>query len=89
MISTQKEIERALEVLQLPSMVTRQNIKDQYHFLAKKYHPDMGGSTEKMEALSHAYRLLIQYIDNFRYAFDEDEISKQFPGADYAQRFKP
>ncbi len=89
MFSPKEEIDRALETLQLPKLVTKKNIKDQYHFLAKKNHPDIGGKVEKMEALNYAYKLLIHYVDNFRYAFDEDEISKQFPGVDYAQRFKP
>ena len=89
MISPLEEIERALDTLQLPKLVTKQNIKEQYHFLAKKNHPDLGGSVESMESLNYAYTLLIQYIDDFRYAFDEDEISKQYPGADYVQRFKP
>ena len=57
--------------------------------MAKKNHPDLGGDVEKMEQLNHAYRLLMKYIEEFRYTFDEEEISKQFPGADYAQRFKP
>ena len=89
MILPLEEIERALEVLQLPRLVTKQNVKEQYYFLAKKNHPDLGGSTEQMEALNCAYQLLIQYMDNFRYTFDEEEINKQFPGADYVQRFKP
>jgi len=32
---------------------------------------------------------LMTYIEEFRYSFDEDEVSKQFPGADYVDRFKP
>ena len=52
-------------------------------------YPDLGGDVEKMEQLNHAYRLLMKYIEEFRYTFDEEEISKQFPGADYAHRFKP
>jgi len=80
-ISPKEEIAKALEILQLPTLV--------YHFLAKKNHPDTGGDVEQMEQLNHAYRLLMKYIEEFRYTFDDEEISKQFPGADYAQRFKP
>ena len=83
-----EEIDNALDVLQLPKLISKKDIKDQYHFLAKKNHPDIGGSAERMESLNDAYTLLIKYIDAFRYAFDEDEISKQFPGADYVDRFK-
>ncbi len=88
-ISPIEEIEKALEILSLPKLISRSDIKKQYHFLAKKNHPDLGGNVEKMEQLNQAYRLLMKYIEEFRYTFDEEEISKQFPGADYAQRFKP
>jgi DnaJ-class molecular chaperone len=83
-----EEIENALEELALPNFINRDEIKQQYYFLAKKYHPDVGGSEEKMESLNHAYAILIDYIDNFRYVFDKDEIVKQFSGVDYVQRFK-
>ena len=87
--SPREEIEKALEVLSLPKLISKSDIKKQYHFLAKKNHPDTGGDVEQMEQLNHAYKLLMKYIEEFRYTFDEEEISKQFPGADYAQRFKP
>ena len=82
-------IEEALEVLELPKFITKEDIKNQYRFLAKKYHPDVGGDAVKMEQLNHAYRLLMKYIEDFRYTFDEDEINRQFPGVDHADRFKP
>ena len=88
-INPQEEIAKALDILQLPTLVTKADIKKQYHFLAKKNHPDLGGDEDHMEQLNHAYKLLMKYIEEFRYTFDEEEISKQFPGADHAQRFKP
>jgi len=30
----------------------------------------------------------MKYIEEFRYTFDEEEVSKQFPGADHAQRYR-
>ena len=89
MLSPIKEIEKALEILALPRMISRNDIKKQYYFLAKKNHPDTGGNSDNMEQLNWAYQLLMKYIEEFRYTFDEEEISKQFPGADYVQRFKP
>jgi DnaJ-class molecular chaperone len=83
------EIEKALDILMLPKLINRDEIKRQYHFLAKKNHPDLGGNAKNMEEINHAYRVLMSYIDAFRYSFDEEEISKQFPGADYVNRFKP
>jgi DnaJ-class molecular chaperone len=89
MRSPLEEIEYALEILSLPKLVSREDVKKQYHFLAKKNHPDLGGDPVRMEMINNAYKLLTTYMDEFRYTFDEDEISKQFPGADYVQRFKP
>ena len=48
-----EEIENALEVLRLPKLISRGDIKKQYHFLAKKNHPDSGGDAQKMEQLKH------------------------------------
>ena len=82
-------IEEALEILELPRLVTKEDIRKQYRFLAKKNHPDIGGDSQKMEQLNAAYRLLMKYIEDFRYTFDEDEVNRQFPGVDHAQRFNP
>ncbi|RRS31109.1 MAG: heat-shock protein [Epsilonproteobacteria bacterium (ex Lamellibrachia satsuma)] len=83
-----EEINNALEVLSLPKLITRSDIKKQYRFLAKKNHPDQGGDAVKMEQINRAYKLLMKYIEEFRYTFDEDEVNKQFPGAEHADRFK-
>ena len=89
MHSPHDEIEAALEILGLPTLIQKEDIKKQYYSLAKKYHPDQGGEDTDMEALNYAYTLLMKYIEHFRYSFDQEEMSKQFPGADYANRFKP
>ena len=83
------QIKEALEVLQLPQLVTKKDIQRQYRFLAKKYHPDVGGCADEMERLNAAYKLLMKYIEEFRYTFDEDEVNRQFPGVDHANRFRP
>ena len=84
-----EEIDKALDILGLPKLITKADIKKQYHFFAKKYHPDLGGDVEKMEQINYAYKLLMKYIEEFRYTFDEHEVSKQFPGAKYAEQFRP
>jgi curved DNA-binding protein CbpA len=89
MISPMEEIDNALDILGLPKLISKADIKKQYHFFAKKYHPDLGGDASKMEQINYAYKLLMKYIEEFRYTFDENEVNKQFPGADYAQRFRP
>jgi len=82
------EIEKSLEILGLPKLITKDDIKKRYRYLAKRHHPDRGGSTDKMEEISSAYRLLMHYIDHFRYGFDEAEISRQYPESSHSIRFK-
>jgi DnaJ-class molecular chaperone len=82
-------IAQALEILELPKLITKEDIKKQYHFLAKKHHPDLGGDIERMEKINEAYRTLMKYIEEFRYTFDEEEISKQFPEVDYVKQHRP
>jgi len=89
MFSPTEEVERALDILELPKLITKDDIKKQYHFLAKKNHPDLGGSLERMEQINTAYTFLMKYIEEFRYTFDEEEVAKQYPGAEHAQRFRP
>lgn len=84
-----EEIEEALEVLSLPNFISKEDIKKQYHFLAKKYHPDVGGKEEKMEKINSSYKILIEYIETFRYSFDKEEIKKQSLGVMYDNQFKP
>ena len=89
MIDPIEEISNALEILELPNLITRADLKKQYRFLSKKHHPDQGGDVEKQEQLNRAYTLLTTYIEEFRYTFDEKEVANQFPGADHANRFRP
>lgn len=83
-----EEIKEALEVLELPVLITQEDIKKQYYFLVKKYHPDRGGDEEKIRRINHAYKVLIQYIASFRYTFSDEEIQRQLFGDGYAQQFK-
>jgi len=89
MLNPVDEIKHALEVLELPNLITRADLKKQYRFLSKKYHPDKGGDAKKQEELNYAYTLLTAYIEEFRYTFDDKEIANQFPGASHAAQFKP
>ncbi|MEA1879984.1 MAG: J domain-containing protein [Campylobacterota bacterium] len=84
-----EELEYVLDILGLPKLITKEDVKLQYRFLAKKYHPDVGGSSTQMEQINYAYKAVMHYIDAFRYSFDDEEVQKQFPGVDYVKKFRP
>ena len=83
-----ERIEAALELLDLPRLITRDDIKKRYRQLAREYHPDRSGSEEAMERINAAYRLLMEYIDTFRYRFDAAEIAQHYPEGNHAQKFR-
>ncbi len=82
------ELQNALDILALPRLITKEDIKKQYRYLAKKYHPDAGGDPLQMEAINSAYKLLIDYIEHFRYSFDNEELRRQSPEFMHSKTFK-
>ncbi|WP_353661145.1 DnaJ domain-containing protein [Hydrogenimonas sp. SS33] len=83
-----EEIHRALETLGLPTRVSLKEITDRYRYLAGGKHPDIGGDEEEMARINEAYDLLKRYIENYRFAFSEEEIAQQFPQDAHAKRFR-
>ena len=84
-----REIREALDILGLPVLITKDDIKRRYIQLAKKHHPDRGGLSQEMERINWAYEILNSYIEGFRYSFDDDEIRKRYPSCEYPDRFNP
>ena len=86
MLST---IRNALKILGLPPLVTRGEIKKRYRQLARRHHPDRNaGDARKMEEINRAYETLMEYVENFRFRFDEEEIARQNPRAHHSDKFK-
>ena len=87
--SEENALYKALQILDLPPFVTKDEIKQRYRYLARKYHPDINIDSEKMQEINRAYELLMEYIENFRYSFDDDEVNKQMPNMSFGNKFKP
>ena len=82
-------IRKALETLGLPSLVTRGEIKKRYRQLARRHHPDRNaGDARKMEEINRAYETLMEYVENFRFRFDEEEMAQQNPQSHHSDKFK-
>jgi len=74
------EFEDAVESLELLSLTSKENVRKKYLKLSRRYHPDMeGGSTEKFQEIREAYEILVEYMDNFRFVFNENEFKQQNP----------
>ena len=74
------EFQDAVETLELLSLTSREHVRKKYLKLSRLYHPDMeGGSTEKFQEVREAYEILTEYMDNFRFVFDENEFKQQNP----------
>ena len=74
------EFQDAVKSLDLISLRTKEDVRKKYLKLSRKYHPDMeGGSTEKFQEIREAYEVLVEYMDNFRFVFSDEEFKQQNP----------
>jgi len=89
MSDTYLAVREALETLGLPGMITREDIKRRYRQLARQYHPDRRGNEEEMERINRAYELLMEYVEQFRFRFDEEEVARRYPEGHHTRQFKP
>ena len=77
-----EEFEEAVKVFGLIGLESKKSVKEKYIKLSKKYHPDMPeGSTEKFQEINRAYKILMAYIEDFRFRFTKEEFLKQNPFA--------
>jgi curved DNA-binding protein CbpA len=88
-MNRREELYEALRTLGLPPLVTRDEIKQRYRQLAKEHHPDRGGgAAAEMEAINRAYETVMEYVENFRFRFDEEEIARHYPEEQHKKQFK-
>ncbi len=83
-----EELTEAREFMKLPPLITSKELKKRYRELSKIMHPDRGGSEASMQKLSESYKLLANYMENYRFKLDEEEVAGQFPYEDYKKRFR-
>jgi len=77
-----EEFEKSVNILGLIGLEKRKEIKERYLYLSKKYHPDKEeGSTVKFQEITKAYKLIMSYVDNFKFRFTLEEFADQHPFA--------
>ncbi len=84
-----EKIQEALKTLNLSSLVSLNDIKKRYRELSKKFHPDLNSqNSQKFREINEAYKILKDYIENYRFTFSKEEIIKQFPREYHASKFR-
>jgi DnaJ-class molecular chaperone len=87
------EIEEARKLLGLGQAATLKEIKKAYRKLAHRHHPDkhVGDDTaesDTMRQLNRAYKLLMDYCNDYKYSFKEEDVARTYPDEEYLRTFK-
>ncbi len=75
-----KDIDRSRKLLGLGETATLREIKKVYRELVKRYHPDKckekdkRGCEKRMKEINKAYKLIMEYCENYRYSFTEKGV---------------
>jgi len=82
-----EEINRARNLLDLGDAATYEEIKKAYRQKTFQHHPDTGcddmHSANLMKQLNWAYKLLIEYVDNYSYSFNQEDVARTYPYYEY------
>jgi hypothetical protein len=85
------EIDQARRLLGLGERASIEEIKIAYRQMCKRWHPDSLrdnlGSSTKMREINAAYRLLLDYCENYRCSFLPDKVESLDPEKWWYQRF--
>jgi len=86
---TYADLKIALMVFGLGERATLKDIKTRYRELVKRHHPDTGnsGDAEKIQKINSAYKVLQDYVTEYRFSFTEGEFYEQNPEERIRQQF--
>ncbi len=85
-----RRIEEARRILGLGEEATRDEIRDAFRELSRRYHPDhrpegdLPACREEFEKIVRAREVLERYCENYRYSFREADILRQPADGDLA-----
>lgn len=78
---TYSNLQEALLVFGLSERATLKQIKSSHRELVKRHHPDTGNSdeSETIRQVNAAYKVLLEYVSEYRFSFSEVEFYEQNP----------
>lgn len=69
-------------------LLTIRRIKERHRALVKEHHPDHGAADPEMiRRLNEAHRLLMDYLQNYRFSFSQEEFYRQNPEEHLKRQF--
>ena len=86
---TYAELQEALRILELGERASMKDIKARHRALVKRHHPDAGSTAEPevIRQINAAYRILQDYLSEYRFSFAESEFYEQNPEERFRQQF--
>ena len=84
------EIDEARRLLGLGETATLKEVKSAYRTLAHHHHPDKRSGAdgeETMKRLNAAYKLLMDYCNNYKYSFREEDVVRAYPHDEYLRKY--
>lgn len=86
---TYADLHEALRVFGLGERATLAEIKARHRQLVKRHHPDRGDldNPETIRLVNAAYRVLLDYLAQYRFSFSEEEFYEQRPEERLRQQF--
>ncbi|MBU0533415.1 MAG: DnaJ domain-containing protein [Candidatus Omnitrophica bacterium] len=76
-------IDKARKILGLGEETNREEIKEKYRELMKKYHPDKTSDNqeylEKAKNINWAYSVITSYCDEYKFSFSREDIERMNP----------
>ena len=88
-----KQIDKARKLLGLANEATLKEVKESYYKKAKEHHPDKYTNNEKIEQerrmaqINRAYKILLNYIEEYEFSFNKEDVEKNDPEQNMRKRF--
>ena len=78
---TYNELQEAIRVLGVGERASIGEIKTRHRVLVKRYHPDACNNSdqEMIRKVNAAYRVVLDYVSEYRFSFAEQEFYDQNP----------
>ena len=89
-----KDINEARKLLGLNKEASLEEIKNAYHKLSLKYHPDRCKDHDKevcqemFKKISHSADILMRYCSGYRYSFREKDVKRNSISKEYYNHLK-